>query len=210
MTTDLPDADLFGHAAPPDLRRSTGLRGRGATEPLDWTQKFDAPNPTGGRTLRFKFRPLKAWSADRDRLRAACRVVIYYFQQIGGFRLADDAVVRRAWEALADLDERACRWAVDAKRRTLVDDCGQIAISKLDFVGHPQSFRYDVWLEKSPRYQQLRARAAESQRARLRDQQRAAQRAAEPPPLSPEKRRALGDWARQHLTPTSPTTEPRA
>ncbi|MDX2197942.1 MAG: hypothetical protein SF069_03105 [Phycisphaerae bacterium] len=98
------------HSAP-DTRNAK--RGRGATEQVSEPRTLPAPNPAGRRTMRFEYRPLKGWS-QTDQV-VARELLVYYFERLGHFLVADDACMRTCIECLALFSAEELRRAIDIK-----------------------------------------------------------------------------------------------
>lgn len=173
MASDL----LIPDAGPLVIRQRTGRRGRGATAPVVQELTADRPNPAGLRTLRVKFRPLERhWDAIQDpfddrpksRWRVALNLLWEHFRLIGGFRLADDALVRIVADALVFYPPEQIRWALSAKAHSLTGADREEARAKRVFVPRPERFyeprSLDYWIEQSP---EGRAAAADRDRRAL-------------------------------------------
>jgi len=124
-----------------------------------------------------------------SRLDLAERAITYYFKRIGGFRLADDAIVRLVYESLERyMDEaarlgitpaRLLRWAIDAKAKSLESTDPDERRHKRSFVPHPESFftakALDYWLDRSEQWTEhlakLRHAAQERQLAHRIDEE---------------------------------------
>jgi len=153
-------------------------RGRGATPRRIPAIALDKPNPVGNRKLKYVYRPLKRWSAwhveviegaaavaveSDSNLDLAERGLAYYFAMVGGFRLADDAVVRLFYDALAYFSDHAAelqvrpttlmKWAIDAKAESLRAETPEERAFKRNFIPRPDNFlkpgSLDGWLDKS-------------------------------------------------------------
>ena len=76
-------------------------------------------------------------------------MILHYFDQIGGFRIADDAVERTFYDALDTCTEKQFRAAIDAKAKSLHGDDRDEAQWKRQFRGRPETFarRLDYWLD---------------------------------------------------------------
>ena len=153
--------------------REKPSRGRGATPVTERTIRLEKPNPAGRSLLTFKFRPLKGWN--NARLGAACELIVLYFRRLGGFRLADDAIVRAAYEIL-DPDtgytyQEIC-WAIDAKVKSLQSNDPDERRAKRIYLGHPASFfsrNLCLWLERSDDYKAKVAKQNETIQRRVMD-----------------------------------------
>lgn len=133
-----------------DAPRAT--RGRGATPIREHVMTLKQANPTGRRKLVFRYRPLKRHV---HVLPVAERLVAVYFAKVGGFRLADDEVMRLWGDALADYSEQEILWAIEVKAASLVGmDAAETAF-KATFRGSPAGFiarGIGYWLEQSAAY----------------------------------------------------------
>lgn len=145
--------------------------GRGATPRIERTWTAPRPNPWGRRTLVYRFRPLARhqrpiaarWTSARDLAgsppskllyEVACNLIADYFQRVGGFRLADDAVVTAWADALAgDYSPRLLRAAIREKARSMRSSDDEERRDKRQFLPHPSRFPQpailDHWIELS-------------------------------------------------------------
>ena len=123
-------------------------------------------NAAGRSKLTFRYRPLAAWPAEL--LDQAEILVELYFQHFGGFRLADQAVMRAWVEALGMFTADEIRWALRAKWRSLQGVSPEEIIEKQKFRAAPANFpRYiGYWLEQSPEHQARQAEARRKEAAR--------------------------------------------
>ena len=179
MTTTPTQLDLSGRPASRWPRR-----GRGATPRVEKRIELDKPNHCGRKRLLYRYRPLKAWSPEQIDL--AERGLLYYFRRIGGFRIADDSLMRQFIGCLGYVAEDAAElevapavvigWAIDAKAASLKPTEQQDHRYKSMFRGRPDTFftpaRIDQWLDQSKDCMDHRADRGRAQR-------RAAQRAAQ-------------------------------
>ncbi len=144
--------------------------GRGATPVTECEVVLDRANRFGRRKLKFRYRALKAW--DERHLDAAHQVIRAYFQHVGGFQVATDAVVNRFVHSIGFDDERAADgdlppgvytvqehlWAIDEKAKSLVGETPDETADKRVFVGAPQTWpdRLEPWLLASDAYHRAR------------------------------------------------------
>jgi hypothetical protein len=142
-------------------------RGRGATPRIERVWIAPLPNPVGLYKLEFRFRPLQRHSGrcvnprtlepllpPRTVWEAACNLIAYYFQHVGGFRVADDAVVTAWADTLTRYTPREIQWAIDAKAETLAADTEEERREKRKYVPDPRTApgKFDQWLQKAPEY----------------------------------------------------------
>ncbi len=176
-------------------------RGREATPQVERTWTAPRPNPGGRSKLTFRFRPLQRhcgpaaaelanttlwpYVARPRRLvwNIACNLIAEFFQHVGGFRVADDAVVA-AWAdlvAAGDFTAQEIRWAIAAKAASLADPDEAVQCEKRKYRGKPESFPRNVayWLEQAPEYQALLVEKKLRQRSRTIDDVVAHRRQAE-------------------------------
>lgn len=185
---------LFRELAPADPPRARipGRRGRGATPVYERVVMLDRDNRAGRRKLTFRYRPLLAWS---DAQRAGVeRLLVEYFARLGGFRVANDAIVK-AWIALLDdFSEAEIRWAIDAKVKSLRGADPSETDYKRQFLGTPSGFAEKgcgYWLEQSDAYQEHRRQQAQAQRDRAAcDTAARLDRLINPQPGAADRRRA--------------------
>ena len=198
MTASAPQPALFPDAisASPRLPVPVSRRfGRGATPKTRFVAEFPAPNPAGLRRLTFAYRRLKRWQ--EAHLLAAHDLVKHYFAVLGGFRLADDAIVRPWHDVLAGglftADE--LRWAIDAKAASLQGETPEERRDLRKYLTTPDGFlaRAGYWLEQSPQYQTRVSEERRREMARKLDEARAAAVAAEtgqPGPAAADREKA--------------------
>ena len=107
------------------------MRGRGATPRREFVRQSPTPNPSGYTRLTYRYRPLKHWRTwtaggtitVADQLDLAERAIGYFFDQVGGFLIANDALVRGCYDALDALavaqtgfdPALLLSWAIDAE-----------------------------------------------------------------------------------------------
>lgn len=170
---------LIPESAPLIIRQRTGRRGRGSTAPVVQELTADRPNPAGRRVMTIRFRPLERhWDAIRDpferrpksRWRVALNLLWEHFQLIGGFRVADDALVRIVADAFEAYPPDHILWAIRAKAASLTGADPVERREKRVFVPRPEKFyeprSLDYWIEQSP---EGRAAAAERDSRALAD-----------------------------------------
>jgi len=168
-----------GESKAPLCSSSPGKRGRGATPPVQFAHTLPRPNPAGRLTLSYDFRPLKrhqvlieepATGQRKEVWRVACNLLADYFARIGGFRVADDEIVRLWADAVlsADYGPRRIAWALAAKAASLTSDDPVERSAKRVFASHPARFiartRLDYWIDQSP---QGRAESAADAQRRI-------------------------------------------
>ncbi len=170
---------LIPDAGPLVVRQRTGRRGRGATAPIAQELTADRPNPAGLRRMTVRFRPLERhWEATLDpfdgrpksRWRVALNLLWEHFRLVGGFRVADDELVRIVADTFASYEPVHVLWALRAKAASLASDDPTERRAKRLYVPQPENFyaqrSLDYWIEQSPEW---RAAAAERDRRALAD-----------------------------------------
>lgn len=160
-----------GACPAPVVRSSTSHTPRGwrALPLIEKTVELPEPGVTGRRKLRFSYRPLAAWSDDL--VRAAERLIGLYFQHFGGFRLADQAVLRAWVEALADFTAEEIVWALRAKWQSLQSANAEERRDKRKYVARPDKFPATIghWLQQAPEHQERIHRELEASTRRRMD-----------------------------------------
>ena len=155
-------------------------RGRGATPRTEKHVDLDKPNPCRRLRLRYRYRPLRAWTPEQIDL--AERGLLYYFRRVGGFRIADDSLMRAFIGCLDYVAEDAAElgvapavvigWAIDAKSASLRGDTAEDTRSKATYRGCPDTFftpaRIDQWLDQSKDCMDRRAARQAAQRVAAR------------------------------------------
>ena len=124
--------------------------------------RFRRANPFQRYALKFRFRPLKRFSQEQVRL--ACGLLCRVFCRLGGFRVADDLLVRVYCELLDEYEPREVAAAIDAKARSLAPDERLSRRDKVVFHSSPLSFagRVEYWLQRSPEGQVCADRRAQA------------------------------------------------
>lgn len=175
-----PAHDLFG-----DLLAGGAARGRGATPRIERVVRSEQPNPAGRYELTYRYRPLQRHAApvrdhDGTTLKpahaVACNLAWLLFRAVGGFRLADDELVRTIADLLVSRAGGVeplytavdLRRAIEAKAASLRADDADAAREKRVFVPKPENFfterSLDYWIEQHPETRRQRERAAAAQR----------------------------------------------
>lgn len=160
-------------------------RGWAALPLVEHVVQVDDASATGRHKLTFRYRRLQSWTDGQ--VDAATRLITLYFQHFGGFRLADQAVLRAWIDALDLYSEEEVRWALRAKWRSIQGATVEERRDKRKFVARPDTFPLTIghWLEQSPEHQQRTAAAREAEHRRALDAVCAA-RASAPNPSVPQ------------------------
>ncbi len=190
---------LFPSIPQSAIRSPQSVRGRGATPRVEKAVELDKPNPCGRRRLRYRYRPLQRWAPEQIDL--AERGLLYYFRRLGGFRLADDGLMRQFIECLDYVSEDAVEldvspavvlaWAIDAKADSLAPTEQQDKRFKATFRGRPDTFfapaRLDQWLDQSRECMDRRAARGRAQREAATAASRAREHARAHPPVRADR-----------------------
>lgn len=167
------NANLFDPGPP-----RYAARGRGATPQVQRVDRLERPNPAGRFEITYRYRPLQGWSSTQ--IAAAERLARLYFEQLGGFRIADDALIRTIIETLRVYSFEELVWAVLAKRASVSMRDGSLKISTLRFIASPVNFfgtgQIDRWVEQSREFQLRTERKQSADRISTQQQTRAQER----------------------------------
>ncbi len=169
---------LFPLPGGPSPGRSA--RGWAALPQVEKVVELSEPGATGRRKLTFRYRPLPIWTPEQ--VAQAEQLIGLYFQHFGGFRLADQAVLRAWIEGLGLYSAEEIRWAMRAKWQSLQSSNDAERRDKRKYVARPDKFPQTIghWLQQAPEYQARLHRELEAQsRQRIDALNAAGQRAAE-------------------------------
>jgi len=155
-------------------------RGWAALPQVVKTVELHEPGATGRKKLTFSYRHLPIWSPEQ--VAQAEQLIGLYFQHFGGFRLADQAVLRAWIEGLGLYTAEEIRWALRAKWQSLQSSNDAERRDKRRYIARPDKFPQTIghWLQQAPEYQARLHREMEAQsRQRIDALNAARQRAAE-------------------------------
>jgi len=127
------------------------------------TVELHEPGATGRKKLTFRYRPLPIWAPEL--VAQAEQLIGLYFQHFGGFRLADQAVLRAWIEGLGLYTAEEIRWALRAKWQSLQSSNDAERREKRKYVARPDKFPQTIghWLQQAPEHQERLHREQEAQ-----------------------------------------------
>ena len=164
----IPAGDYRADAEHADLRMISGtfaLAGAGArlSSHIQAETRLPAPNPAGRLRLVYDFHVPAGRT--REQCRAAARVLLHWFTDIGGFQRVDPRLLKLALAALDAHAEQELHWAIAAKAASLQADGADQRRAKRVFAGTVGGFlrdKVEYWLEQSEAWRraELRRRAS--------------------------------------------------
>lgn len=121
--------------------------------------EIEGRNAAGRVKLTFDYRPLHAWTPQQ--LDQAEALVELYFRHFGGFRKADQAVMRAWVEALSDFTVDQVKAAMRKKWRTINKGDKSAVADARQFIARPENFPATIgrWWDQSPEALEVRQKA---------------------------------------------------